>query len=138
VNGGFEQRCEPGFGAVERADLAEKEFDRPIAGIAIHVLFDLVAQASAAAPEHPFKGRGENEIAFDHLHCTAFASKIIAEDARDISSCDLSQRWVAGFEHRPPGLVKGDVAAMSGDLQRQTRQRLLSEVLERQLDALPL
>jgi hypothetical protein len=102
------------------------------------VLFDLVAQALAAAPEHPFKGRGENEIGFDRLHCAAFASKVIAEDARDVSPGDVSQWRVAGFEHLAPGLVEGDVAAMSGELQRQTRQRLLSEVLERQFDALPL
>lgn len=56
MNGGFEQRRKPGSGAVERADLAEKEFDRPITGIAIHVLFDLVAQALAVAAEQTLKG----------------------------------------------------------------------------------
>ena len=90
MNCGFEQRREPSSGAVECADRAKKNFDRPIAGIAIHVLFDLVAQASAAASEHSFKGRGENEIGFDHLHCAAFAGEVIAEDTRDGSPGDVS------------------------------------------------
>jgi hypothetical protein len=54
------------------------------------VLFDLVAQASTAAPENLLKGRGENEIAFDHLHRATLAGEVISEDPRDVSPGDAS------------------------------------------------
>jgi hypothetical protein len=63
VNSLFEQRGEPGSGAVECADFAEQNLHRPITGTAIQVLSDLVAQAPTAAPEHPLKGSGENKKA---------------------------------------------------------------------------
>jgi hypothetical protein len=101
------------------------------------VLSDLVSQATAAAPEHSLKGRGENEKAFDHFGGITLAGEVVAEDPGDVPPCDVANWRVAGLKHFAARFVEGDVFAMSGEFQRQTRQIFLCEVIQREIDTLP-
>ena len=106
VNSFFEQCAEPGSGAVECADFAEQIFHRPVAGKVINVPNYFVAEASTSASEKIFKGRGEREIASDHLHCAALAREIISKDPRNVSPCDVGQRRVAGLKNLAARFIK--------------------------------
>lgn len=53
------------------------------------MLGDLVAQAFATASEEVIKWRGKREVTFDHLYRAALTGKIVPEDPRNVSSCDL-------------------------------------------------
>src|SRR5258708_2377321 len=96
---GFLEQCrEPGAGAVERADFSEQKFDGPIAGIAVHVSFDLVAEATAtgASGKH-FERRGKDKVFFDKWQRVVLTRKVVAENPRNISACNARQGRVVGL-----------------------------------------
>ena len=116
----FEQGAEPSPGTIESPYFSEQMFDRPIAGIVIHVSSDLVAQALAPAAEKAFEWRGKREIALDQFCGTALSGEVVAEDSRDVSSRDLRQRRIGSFEYFATRFIKWDVATSSSEIESQS------------------
>ncbi len=79
----------------------------------------------------------KREVTFDHLYRAALTGKIVPEDPRNVSSCDLCQRRVASLEHLATCFIERDVAADSSEFERQPSEVLPREVLKHSFDTLP-